>query len=402
LNVSTILEGSVRKSGDRVRVTVRLVKVDGEENLWSETYDRIVVDVFAVQDDITQLAVTSVREALLGEVIDPSLSGAVKADVLAAAKGRSGSAEAHRLYLQGSFLVDRHSLPEMPKGIDFLREAVVLDPGYALAWACLSRALALDAIYSHSPVDHVNTEARDAALRSLTLEPDLAEGLMALGVSKMFGAWDWAGADAAFRRALEIAPENADVLRTSGVLAHMLGRLEEALALSRRAMECDPLGISGFSHFARTCRSLGKMADAERAYRRALELSPQAAGFHMALAWTMLERGHADEALIEASLEPAPWARLCGESTVNYLLGRSVEADNAYRKLVEKYSFNSAFQIALVHAVRGEIDAAFEWLERSFAQREFGLSLLMAEPHFRRLHADGRWFGFLKRLGLLM
>ncbi len=399
LNVSTILEGSVRKSGNRVRVSVRLVKVDGEENLWSETYDRIVEDVFAVQDDITQSAVTAVREALLGEAVD---GAAVKADVLAAARKRGGSADAHRLFLQGSFLVDRHSLPDMPKGIAFLREAVALDPGYALAWACLSRALALSAIYSHSPVEDVNIEARDAALRSLALEPDLAEGLMALGVSKMFGAWDWAGADAAFRRALEIAPDNADVLRTTGVLAHMLGRLDDALGLSRRAMERDPLGISGFSHFARTCRSLGKMADAERAYRRALELSPQAAGFHMALAWILLERGRADEALIEASLEPAPWARLCGEATVNFLLGQREKSDMAYCELVEKFSNNSSFQVALVHAVRGEIDAAFEWLERSFAQREFGLSLLMAEPHFRSLQADGRWFAFLKRLGLLM
>ncbi len=402
LNVASILEGSVRKSGGRVRVSLRLVKVDGEENIWSETYDRVVDDVFAVQDDITQQAVTRVREALLGEPVDPTLSGAVKADVLAAAKVRGRSAEAHRLFLQGSFLVDRHSLPDMPKGIAFLREAVALDPGYALAWASLSRSIALSSIYSHSPVEDVNNEARDAAVRSLALEPDLAEGLMALGVSKMFGVWDWAGADAAFRRALEIAPENADVLRTAGVLAHMLGRLDEALELSGRSIERDPLGISGFSHYARTCRSLGMMADAERAYRRALELSPQAAGFHMALAWILLERGRADEALIEAGLEPAPWARLCGEATVNYLLGRAKEADDAYRELVASFSGNSAFQIALVHAVRGEIDLAFEWLNRSFTQREFGLSLLMAEPHFRSLHADTRWFAFLKRLGLLM
>src|SRR3989441_7866409 len=202
LNVATGLEGSVRKSGKRVRITVQLVQVATDSHLWSETYDRELEDIFAVQDDIAQSVVKELRSALLGEKRDASASAAVKAEVQAAAKGRGENARAYPLYLQGRFFADRLTQEDVKRGIGYFREALELDPGYALAWAGLARAHGNEAGYSWAPVDEGFGEARMAAERALALEPDLAEGHVALALIRNEYDWDWSGADVSMRRAL--------------------------------------------------------------------------------------------------------------------------------------------------------------------------------------------------------
>jgi TolB-like protein len=206
LNVATILEGSVRKAGNRVRIAVQLVQVASDSTLWSKTYDRELNDIFAVQDDIAQSVVKELRSSLLGERRDISARAAVQAEVRAAAIGRGENAEAYRLYLQGRAMVARRTQHSVTTGIEHLRQAVGLDPEYALAWAALSYAQTIAAgPGGWTPFEEGYRRAREAAERALAFAPDLAEGHVALALIQ-WERWDWAGANASARRAL-LAPQ---------------------------------------------------------------------------------------------------------------------------------------------------------------------------------------------------
>jgi TolB-like protein len=188
LNVATVLEGSVRKSANRVRISVQLVKVEDGYPLWSETYDRTLDDIFAVQDDIARSVVKELRTTLLGESGDSQASGEAKADVAVAAQGRGENAEAHRLYLQGKYFVDRFNEEGIAKGIDYLEQALKLDPGNAAAWVYLSRAHAWGSAYGWQPVVDGYRKAREAVDRALALAPDLAEAyVLRLGLEGSHG-----------------------------------------------------------------------------------------------------------------------------------------------------------------------------------------------------------------------
>jgi TolB-like protein/Tfp pilus assembly protein PilF len=399
LNVATVLEGSVRKSGNRVRIAVHLVKVADGYHLWSETYDRTLDDIFAVQDDIAQSVVKELRTTLMGTDANSRASGEARAAVAAAAKGRAGNVEAHRLYLQGKYFVDRLTQQDTARGIEHLKRALEIDPGNASAWTCLGRAYSRQISWAWAPVFEGHQRARDAVERALSLAPDLAEAHVLLCHLQTMIEWDWKGAEASSRRALELAPGSAEVLREASVLATLHGRLEEAADLMRRSIAQDPLSSTGYSQLGYIYRSLGRPADALREYRKALELAPQRAAAHHMIAIILAEQGRLDEALAEAEAEPEEWTRLTALAIIHHLAGRQAESDEALRLLEVRCSGDSAFQIGAVHASRGEADAAFAWLDRAFAQRDTGLTQLQCEPALRPIQADPRWRALLEKLG---
>lgn len=400
LNVATLLDGSVRKAGNRVRISVQLVKASDRVQLWSETYDRSLDDIFAVQDDIAQSVVKELRTTLLGETPDSDASGLAKADVAVAAKGHGQNPEAHRLYLQGKYFVDRVSEEDTAKGIRYLKEALALDPAHAAAWAELSKAHANSGGYGWAPVLEGYRNARDAAQRALELAPDLAEAHVRLSAIQRLHDWDWNGAEASARRALELAPGSVVALSSAGSLAHMLCRFEEAEGILRRAVEQDPLSMGVYSSLGLLYRSMGRLSDAERAFRKVIELSPQRIGARHVLGIILADQGRDAEALAEASSEQAEWARLTALAYVHHVAGRSSESDEALRDLEAKHAVDSAYQIAAIHSARGEVDAALAWLERAFAERDAGLAQMKSEPTFRCLHGDPRWGALLKKVGL--
>ena len=399
LNVATLLEGSVRKSGNRVRITVQLVKVADGYHLWSETYDRTLDDIFAVQDDIAQSVVKELRTTLLGEEPDSKASGEVKAEVAAAAKGRGTNPEAHRLFLQGRYFVNRLGEQDVARGITLLRQTLDIEPGQALAWASLSWAETLAAITGHEQLDSGIGRAREAASRAMALEPDLAEGHLALGWVRLWYDFDWNGAETSFHRALELAPGNAEVLRAAGMMAHIQGRHEEALGYCLRALEQDPLSISSYTFVARVYRAMRRLPEAADAFRKGLEISPDATSIHCLLAFVLDEQGRRDEALAEALQEPAEWARLFALGILHHNSGRPEESQRSLESLIAVGANSAAYQIAVVHAVRGEVDASFEWLERAYVQRDSGLAFIRAHWHLRPLHGDPRWKPFLEKMG---
>jgi serine/threonine protein kinase/tetratricopeptide (TPR) repeat protein len=399
LDVAALLEGSVRKAGNRVRISVQLVRVSDSSHLWSETYDRMLEDIFAVQDDIAQSVVKELRTTLLGEQADSDASGEAKTEVARAAKGRGTDPEAHRLYLLARHLGGRRTREDTAKGIEYLEQALELDPEFALAWAELGRARFSRAIHGWAPLAEGHGRAREAAERALALEPDLAEGHSALGLIRMLYDWDWRGAEASMRRALELAPGNAQVLRAAGVLAGNLGRLEEAIGLYHRAVEQDPLSAPAYNNLGLALYAADHFPESEAAYRKALELAPQRIGTHAYLSLTLLVQGRGEEALKEAMRDPHEALRLWALGLVHHGMGHRAESEAALEELIAKRSGDWAAQIAEMHAVRGEADAAFAWLERAYAQRDAALAEVKRTPRFRSLHGDPRWGAFLKKMG---
>jgi serine/threonine protein kinase/Flp pilus assembly protein TadD len=400
LGVATVLEGSVRKAGDRLRISVQLIKVADGFHLWSERYDRTLDDIFAVQDDIAQAVVKELRTTLLGEAPDSNASGEARAEIAAAARGRGESGEAHRLYLEGRYHANRFSAEGNTRAIELLKQAVELEPGYALAWAGLSWAHTVAALKGLSNVLESNSAALDAAQRALALEPELAEAHLAIGIVQVWSMWDWKRAEVSLRKAVELAPGNSEAVRGLAMLYFVLNRLDEALSLARRAGDLDPLSVTNFGILGRIHRVAGRYVEAEEALRKAIAIEPNVVSEHLILAWTLESCGRMDEAMAEIAREPADWARLTGLAYLHARAGRREEADAALRELIAKNSSHSAFQIAEVYASRGDFDAAFEWLDRGYVQRDTGVTLVKIDPLLRVLHGDPRWEAFLRKMNL--
>jgi adenylate cyclase len=400
LNVATILEGSVRKAGKRVRITAQLIEVATDSHLWSDTYDRELEDIFAVQDDIAQSVVKELRNALLAEKPDTTASAAVKSEVQAAAKGRGENAEAYRSYLQARFFEDRSTREDTAKAIEHYRLALELDPQYALAWAGLSRTYGLQAGSSWLPITEGFAKAREGAERALQFEPDRAESQLAMGWIRMYHDWDWQAADKFLRRAVELAPGDAQALRDTAILAGCFGRVDEAVALLRRSAVLDPLSVLVLRSLGRWCYCAGLLEEAEAALKKILDLNPQGARTHYYLGTIRLTQGRLDEALDEFQREGHDTFRLQGLALVQHARGQFAQSDAALRELSEKDPEGSAYQIAQGHAYCDRTDLAFDWLERAYTQRDPGTGVVKTDPLLHKLHGDSRWLPFLEKMGL--
>ena len=384
LNVDTVLEGSVRKQGQRVRITAQFINASDGFHLWSDTYDRDVTDIFAVQEDIARSVAGSLKLALLGHGIPAP---------------RSTSIEAYNAYLQGRYFHARPTKENLEKAVTYYQEAVKLDPNYAPAWAALSRAHSIQAT-GYGPLQEISS-ARDAANRALLLDPGLAEAHAAIGEVKLDYDWDWAGADAAYQRALALEKGNAEIVERAASLAATLNRFDDALLLSRRAVELDPLLPSAHYIVAFNSWWAGKLDEADAAARKGLELDPQFPWLHMLLSRVALARSRPQEALAEAEREGAPVFHPQQLALAYYALGRKPESDRALAELISGYKTTAAFQIAEVYAYRGDVDVAFTWLESAYAQRDGGLTFVKGDPLLANLEHDQRFVVFLKKMGLL-
>ncbi len=387
LNVGAILEGSVRKQGSRVRITAQLIKVGDGFHLWSETYDREMNDIFAVQDEIARSVAGSLKVALLG-----------KKTAMPSAQGTN--ADAYNAYLQGEYFLKRHGKENLEKSLGYYEQAIKQDPGYAPAWVGLAAARSDQADRGYLPVEEGYGKAREAAERALALDANLAEAHAAMGGIKLSYDWDWTGADASYQRALALEPGNAKFVRNAGMLAKTLGRFDEALAQDRRAVELDPLSAATHNNLGNHAYYAGRPEEAAAALKKALELNPEFPGSHNSLGQVYLAQRHPQEALAEMEREPGPELRLQGQALAYHALGRKKESDAALAELIKKYQADAAFQIAEVYAFRGEADRAFEWLERAYAQRDSGIAEMKGDPLLKSLERDPRYAAFLKKMRL--
>src|SRR5262245_15704097 len=400
LNVATVLEGSVRKAGPRVRISVQRVKVAGGYQLWSESYDRTLDDIFAVQDDIAQAVVRELRSTLLGEAADSRARGEAKAEVARAVKGRGTNPEAHRLRLQARHVLEGFTRQGAARAIELLDRALELDPEFAFAWVELGRAHSRAADSGAEPVVDGYTKARAAVERALELEPDLPDGHAALAQIQMVHDWDWRRAQASVDRALELAGANAEVLRNAGMLAFFNGRLDKAIQFLRETLEQDPLSARAFINLGSVYFSAGRLIEAEESYRRALELAPHRPVAHAWLAVVLLDQGRKAEAHAVAEQDPGPMMRAQAMAITHHASGRRADSDASLDQLVQKLGDFAAYQIAEVHGARGDVEDAFRWLERSYEVRDPGLTGFKPNPHFRSLRTDPRWSAMLRTMRL--
>ena len=387
LNVSNILEGSVRKEGQKVRITAQLINADDGFHMWSETYDRDLSDVFEVQEDIARSVANSLKVKLFGAT--PFASSAA-----------TNNLEAYNAYLQGRYFFERRDRESLERALSYYEQAITLDSSYALAWAQIAQVRANQADRGYLPTKEGYEKARTAAEKALALDPNLAEANSAFAWIKATYDWDWAAADAFYQRALALEPGNATVVRAAGGLAASLGRLDEALALHRRAVELDPLSAAARMNLGTYSYYSGQFDEALAAFRKSLELSPALPAVHHDLGRVYLAEGRPQEALAEIQQEHEPVWRLFGQVLVYHALNKKNEADAALSEFIAKYSDGSAYQVAGAYAFRGQAEKAFKWLDKAYAGRDPGLSDVKVDPLLSNIRSDPRYSAFLKKMGL--
>jgi serine/threonine protein kinase/Tfp pilus assembly protein PilF len=397
LGVETVLDGTVRKAGDRVRVAVQLVSVASGDHLWSETYDRTVEDIFAVQDDIAHSVVKELRTTLLGERDDSDASGQARADVAGASRGRSTSPEAHRLFLEGRFHLDRRTQDDVRKGIEKLEAAVALDPNFAAAWAELGRGFTVGANLGVMEVRVGYAKSRNALARALVLEPDLAEAHSGMGWIALSFDWDWDAAKESFDRAVAMAPNDALNLRRAAALPLARGDAAEAVRIYELARDVDPLSAITWHNLGIALHRADRLAESEAALRKVLELNPQNAGTHGYLAGVLVDAGRPEDALAEAQVETNPSFEPWSKAIALQALGRTEESRQWLERLL---STDSGLLPAEAHAFRGETDQAFAQIEKGRAGRYSSLTFYLGSPQLRSLHGDPRWAEFRALLHL--
>jgi TolB-like protein/Tfp pilus assembly protein PilF len=386
LNVAHILEGSVRKSGEKVRITAQLIRANDGSHLWSETYDRTLDDIFVVQEDIAGEVVKALELTLLGPT--------------SVTRSRPVDPDAYNLALQGRFFLDRRGREDLERAVEYFRRSRERDPGYAPAWAGLSEAYAGQANFGHMPVAEGYRRAREAAEKALALDPQLVDAYLALSSIQQGYDWDWEAADASLRKALDLEPGSAQALGRVGSLAQTLGRWNEAIDLADKAIERDPLRANSYNSLGSALLAVNRDTEAEAAYRSALELDPGGGFRHYALGRALLLQGKADAALREMQQETEEAYRLAGLPLAFHALGRRGESDAALAALKSQHAGEMAYQIAQIHAVRGEADLAFEWLERAYDQRDNGVTWIKSDRLMRGLVGDPRYKAFLRKLKL--
>ena len=386
LNVSTILEGSVRKQGNRARITTQLIKAADGFNLWSDTYERDMTDIFGVQEEIAHAIIGSLKITLLGN--KPEMPSA------------KPNPEAYNAYLQGRYLADRPNKENLRTAVAYFERAVALDPGYAPPWVQLGESHTRQAGLGYIPGEEGYRKAREAITHALALDPDLGEAHAAMGRIELIHDWDWAQADVSFKRALKLEPGNASVIGRAGDLARTLGRWDQAIALFRRAIEIDLLNPLTHYNLGMALYYARRPDEASVAVQRALELAPDMAVAHFFLARIYLMMSRPERALVEAEREKDPAMRMWGLALAHHALGQKNEADAALAELTSKFAAEDQYQIATVYAFRGEKDQAFAWLERAFSERDPGISELKGDPLLRALERDPRYTAFIKKLHL--
>ena len=391
LGVAHLLEGSVQRAGDEVRISAELINAKDGSTLWSKHYDRSYKDLFKLQDEITQAVATALNAKLLGaRTLEQS------------ARPPSGNVAAYIAFLQGRFYSRRTTEESFRKEIDAYKTAVRIDPRYAVAWAEL--ALGWDSygelFLGGVAQKEAYANARKAADTALALAPDSDAAHAARAAVLRSIDFDWAGAEAENRRALQLAPNDPASKGNLALDLDVLGRLNEAVDLYRQAIATDPYNANYRASLAIDLIALGRLDEAEKAIRKAIDLQPGGASYQNTLSWIAILRGNAKAALGAAEAEsPGVWQEVAVMQALQIGTDRAA-ADAALKSFISKYSTAAAFQIAEAYALRKNPDAMFDWLDRALAIRDPGLQGLLVDPFILRYKNDPRFVALCARLNL--
>ena len=388
LHVANVLEGSVRRSGNRLRVTAQLIRVDNGYHLWSETYDRDSNDIFKVQDEISTAVVEALKVKLLST---PEANGR-----------QTTNADAHSQYLIGRELISRGNWKVAPAAVEAFRRAISLDPNYVAAWAGLSRALH-DAAEDLPPAEQsaMRTESLASAEKAVALGPQVADGYVERGYLRTWDLRDFAGADADYQRARALAPEDVEVLRgyISSVL-YPIGRTDEALLLAQQVVKADPLNSAAWRAVGGMQYAHGDYSAARESLQRSLDISPEQSNAAVLIVYSYIAEGKPALALPWVDRPTVEVFRDQAAALVQHDLGNRPEAQRNLDSLIAHWANNGAYQIAEVYARWGDKDAAFHWLDRAEQQRDGGMTLLKVDLLLKSLHGDPRYAALLRKMNL--
>jgi TolB-like protein len=387
LGVAYALQGSIRKSGDRLRVTAQLIDSRDGAHVWSETYDRDLSDVLKMQDEIAIALVRALQIEVGQNGIDsrPALR----------------NTEAYTLYLQGRHAIDRYDRQGDEQAIGYFERVLELDPSFAPAELWLGSAYFNQGLFGFMPPTIAFEKARHATERALTLDPNLARAHAQLGDIHRAYDWDWPAADRELKQALALAPADGNILFYAAVQSLGMGRWDEALKQIDATLAKDPLSPPKYHVLCYLQLRRGRLEEAEAAAHRFREINPAGAFGHYTLGGVLLVRGQPDAALTEFSKETVDAARLGGSAMAYFALGRRVESDVALSKLLESHAEHYAFRIAQVYGFRGEADEALKWLDRAYQEKDSGgLPVIKGDPMFKKIEGDPRFRAFLKKMNL--
>ncbi len=383
LNVGYVLEGSVRKSGDLVRITTQLIDARTDTHLWSETFDRQIGDIFAIQEEIASTVAERLKLSLLGESVRP----------------RPTDPQAYALYLQARFLGQQGSADGYAQAIALLQQVLAADPEYPNAWEALAGNYVNQASKGLRRSDEGFRLARQAAERAIAIDPQHAAAYARLAMVALLKDGNLSLAAQHYQRALELAPANVRAIGDAASLLKSLGRINECVALDEFVVARDPVNAVGHFNLGGSYLFAGRYDDAIESFNTSLQLSPNRIGSHYQLGIARLLTGRPFEALESMQREPLPVLQLLGRVMAYHALGENAVADRLQTELIDEHAQEAAYNIAYVLAYRGDSDGAFRFLAQAVANGDPGLAEIVAEPLFKNLHFDPRWLPFLESTG---
>jgi TolB-like protein/Tfp pilus assembly protein PilF len=381
LNVAHVLEGSVRKSGDHIRITAQLIEARSDTHLWSETYDRKFEDVFAIQDEIAKMVVNQLKLEILGEA---PVSTTVNPD-------------AYALFLEARHLSRSANAETLEKAKNLYQQALDIDPNFVAAWDRLAALYDDQVAMRIIPTDEGSELSRLANERALQLNPNFAPAHATLAYSAIYYENDYSAAARHIERAQELAPKDVSTLGMAAILLHNLGRTREAVLINQYVINLDPLNRSIRHNTSIMLYCLGRFDEAINSFRILLRLSPDQLGTHYFIGLAQLYKGEPQAALNEFNQESYQPLVAAGKAMAFHALGRIDEYEAALNELIERWQVKSPTAIARVYAFAAQIDSAFYWLDKAI-EANMGGQINPIDPGFVVLHDDPRWDEFLQQI----
>ncbi len=395
LNVGAILEGSVRKAGNRLRISVQLVNVADGCQLWSERYDREMEDIFSIQEGISLAIVDALRLRVLGDERDRLL------------KRRTENPEAHNLYLKGRFFWNKRTEAEMRRSVEYFQEAVETDPEFALAYSGMADAYVTMGFYGYLSQEEVSIEAKNAVRRALELDSTLGEAHASLALIKTWVDWDCAGAEQEFRRALDLNPSGAEAHHQYSHLLAQLGRFDQALEEMKHALELEPLSLNINACLGQVLVLARKYDEAIEQLQKTIEMNPDYYDGHGWLGIAYLLKGMYDEAadkFRESTAFTVIEARMAAALAYTYAVtGREDEARHILAELLDRSGDKKvdSYLIGMVYVGLGDVNSAIECLEKAYEERSHRLfTMAKVDPLLDCVRPDPRYKGLLQKMGL--
>ncbi|UCD57492.1 MAG: tetratricopeptide repeat protein, partial [Candidatus Hydrogenedentota bacterium] len=393
LNVETVLEGSIQKAGNRVRITGQLVNVSDGYHLWSEKYDRNMEDIFDIQDEISEAIVNKLKVKLFGE------------EKQRLAKRQTVDLDVYNLYLKGRFFWARQAVENLEKARKYFEEVLEKDPGYGPAYAGLADIYIILPLYGVSAPGEVIPKAKEAVLKALEIDDNLAEAHNSLAWVKTLYEWDWEGGEREFRRSIELNPGHAPTHQRYALHLSFVGRFDEAVEQIEQALDLDPLSVIVNREFGQVCLFSGQVDRAIEALQKQMEIDPNFPFARLLLAEAYIQKGMYEDAVSEMEREteitgghPLAKSSLGG---VYARIGRTDEAQIILEELKQRTEqFGMPFQLGSLYMALGDFDRGFEWVERAVEERDPYLCWISMMSRWDIVRSDPRYLALLRRLNL--